>query len=215
MTDPTPLIRVVVADDHPMFREGVVRALNSSGRATVVAELSDGRNALAKIQELKPDVALLDYKMPDLDGLDVLQVITRDELPTRVIVLSAFDEGSLVYRALAEGAAGYLTKESGRDEIVAAVIECASGAEYLPASLASRLASEVKNRGRNEAALLSPRETEIITMIAKGLSVPQIAQRLHLAPSTIKTHIQNLYDKLGVSDRAAAVAEAMRRRLVQ
>jgi two-component system, NarL family, nitrate/nitrite response regulator NarL len=215
MTDPRPPVRVVVADDHPLFREGVVRALNSSGQATVVAEVSDGRTALDKIHEFAPDVALLDYKMPDLDGLEVLQVITRDGLPTRVVLLSAFDEGSLVYRALAEGAAGYLTKEAGRDEIVAAVIKCARGGEYLPASLASSLASEVKHRGRNEAALLSPRETEIITMIAQGLQVPKIAEQLHLAPSTIKTHIQNLYDKLGVSDRGAAVAEAMRRRLVQ
>ena len=97
----------------------------------MVAEVSDGRTALDKIQEFRPDVALLDYKMPDLDGLEVLQVITRDGLPTRVVLLSAFDEGSLRYRALAEGAAGYLTKEAGRDEIVAAVIKCARGGEYL------------------------------------------------------------------------------------
>src|SRR5271154_2502773 len=136
MTDPRPPVRVVVADDHPLFREGVVRALNSSDQATVVAEVSDGRTALDKIQEFRPDVALLDYKMPDLDGLEVLQAITRDGLPTRAVLLSAFDEGSLVYRALAEGAAGYLTKENGRDENVAAVIKCARGGEYLPASLA-------------------------------------------------------------------------------
>ena len=159
MTDPRPAVRVVVADDHPLFREGVVRALNSSDQATVVAELSDGRTALAKIQEFRPDVALLDYKMPDLDGLEVLQAITRDGLPTRVVLLSAFDEGSLVYRALAEGAAGYLTKEAGRDEIVAAVIKCARGGEYLPASLASQKQSRSPSLSSPNAGALQMRPT--------------------------------------------------------
>lgn len=134
---------------------------------------------------------------------------------TSLVLLSAFDDGSLVYKALAEGAAGYLAKEADRDEIVAAVITCADGDEYLPAALASGLASEVKHRSRADATLLTRREAEIIKMIAEGLSVPEIAKRLHLAASTIKTHVQNLYDKLGVSDRGAAVAEAMRRRLLE
>ncbi|KLO33584.1 response regulator transcription factor [Mycobacterium haemophilum] len=211
----TDRISVVVADDHPVTRQGVVRALVSSGRVEVVAEVADGRAALAAIRELRPAVALLDYKMPGLDGLEVTHAITRDRLPTQVVLLSAFDDSSVVYKALAEGASGYLTKESDSDEIIAAVVKCASGGSYLPTELAGGLAGEIKQRARGATALLSERETQVVAMMADGLSVPEIATRLHLAPSTVKTHVQNLYEKLGVSDRGAAVAEAMRRRLVE
>jgi two-component system nitrate/nitrite response regulator NarL len=164
---------IVVADDHPVTREGVVRALKSSRRIEVIAEVADGRAALAAIRELRPAIALLDYKMPELDGLDVIHAVTRDELPTGVVLLSAFDDSSVIYEALAEGAKGYLTKESDSDEIVAAVIKCAAGATYLPTLLAGALASEVKQRARGESALLTPREREVVQMIADGLSVPR------------------------------------------
>jgi two-component system nitrate/nitrite response regulator NarL len=209
------LVTVVVGDDHPMYREGVVRAMKESGRIQVVAEVGDGRAALAAIREHAPAVALLDYRMPELDGLDVVAAVTRDALPTHVLLLSATEDPATVYEALAAGAAGYLTKESDRDEIVAAVISCAKGAGYVPTGVASGLANEVRQRARGDATLLSPREAEIIKLIADGLSVPDIAGRLHLAPTTVRTHVQHLYEKLGVSDRAAAVAEAMRRRLVE
>ncbi|AQT80792.1 DNA-binding response regulator [Mycolicibacterium litorale] len=208
-------VTVVVGDDHPMYREGVVRAMKESGRVRVVAEVGDGRAALAAINEHQPAVALLDYRMPELDGLAVVAAVTRDGLPTRVLLLSATEDPATVYEALAAGAAGYLTKESDRDEIVAAVVSCANGGGYVPTQVASGLANEVRQRSRGDATLLSPREAEVITFIAQGLSVPDIAKRLHLAPTTVRTHVQHLYEKLGVSDRAAAVAEAMRRRLVE
>lgn len=208
-------VTVVVGDDHPMYREGVVRAMRDSGRIEIVAEVGDGRSALTAIREHRPAVALLDYRMPELDGLAVVAAVARDGLPTHVLLLSATEDPAIVYEALAAGAAGYLTKESDRDEIVAAVISCARGKGYVPTNVASGLANEVRHRSRGEATLLSPREAEIITLIADGLSVPDIAGRLHLAPTTVRTHVQNLYAKLGVSDRAAAVAEAMRRRLVE
>ncbi len=209
------MVTVVVGDDHPMYRDGVVRALKESGRIQVVAEVGDGRAALAAIREHSPAVALLDYRMPELDGLEVVHAVARDGLSTHVLLLSATEDPATVYEALAAGAAGYLTKESDRDEIVAAVISCASGAGYVPTQIASGLALEVRQRARGDATLLSPREGEIIKLIADGLSVPDIAARLHLAPTTVRTHVQRLYEKLGVSDRAAAVAEAMRRRLVE
>lgn len=208
-------VTVVVGDDHPMYREGVVRALKESGRVRVVAEAGDGREALEAIREHEPKVALLDYRMPELDGLAVVNAVARDGLPTRVLLLSATEDPATVYEALAAGAAGYMTKESDRDDIVAAVVSVAKGGGYVPAHLAGGLATEVHQRSRGEATLLSPREAEVITMMADGLSVPDIAERLHLAPTTIRTHVQRLYEKLGVSDRGAAVAEAMRRRLVE
>jgi len=209
------LTTVVVGDDHPMYRQGVVSAMKESGRIEVVAEVGDGRAALAAIRESAPQVALLDLRMPELDGLAVVTAVVRDNLPTRVLLLSATEDPATVYEALAAGAAGYLTKESDRDEIIAAVIKCAKGEGYLASHIAGSLATEVRHRARGEATLLSPREGEIIALIADGLSVPDIAARLHLAPTTVRTHVQNLYAKLGVSDRAAAVAEAMRRRLVE
>jgi len=208
-------VTVVIADDHPMYREGVVRAMKESGRVRVVAEVGDGRAALEAIREHEPAVALLDYRMPELDGLAVVTAVARDRLPTRVLLLSATEDPATVYEALAAGAAGYLTKESDRDEIVAAVISCANGGGYVQPNLAGGLASELQQRSRGDATLLSPREAEVITLIAAGHSVPEIAERLHLAPTTIRTHVQRLYEKLGVSDRGAAVAEAMRRRLVE
>ena len=124
-------VTVVIADDHPMYREGVVRAMKESGRIRVVAEVGDGRAALEAIREHEPAVALLDYRMPELDGLAVVTAVARDHLPTRVLLLSATEDPSTVYEALAAGAAGYLTKESDRDEIVAAVISCAKGGGYV------------------------------------------------------------------------------------
>jgi two-component system nitrate/nitrite response regulator NarL len=208
-------VTVVVGDDHPIYREGVVRALKESGRVRVVAEAGDGRAALEAIREHEPAVALVDYRMPELDGLAVVNAVARDGLPTRVLLLSATEDPSTVYEALAAGAAGYMTKESERDDIVAAVVSVAKGGGYVPPHLAGGLATEMHQRSRGEATLLSPREAEVITMMANGMSVPDIAERLHLAPTTIRTHVQRLYEKLGVSDRGAAVAEAMRRRLVE
>jgi two-component system nitrate/nitrite response regulator NarL len=198
-----------------MYRAAVVSAMRETGRISVLAEVGDGRAALEAIREHQPSVALLDYRMPDLDGLAVVAAVTRDGLPTHVLLLSATEDPATVYEALAAGAAGYLTKESDRDEIIAAVMKCARGEGYVPTNIASGLANEVRHRSRGEATLLSPRESEIIKLIADGLSVPDIAAKLHLAPTTVRTHVQNLYGKLGVSDRAAAVAEAMRRRLVE
>ena len=208
-------ISVVVADDHPVTRGGIVRVLKSSGRIDVVAEVADGRAALSAIRDLRPAVALLDYKMPELDGLGVIHAVTRDGLPTYVVLLSAFDDRAVIYNALAQGAAGYLTKEADSDQIVDAVLKCAAGSTYLPTQLAGALAAEVKQRAAGGSALLTQREQEVVRMIAGGLTVPQIASQLHLAPSTVKTHVQNLYEKLGVSDRGAAVAEAMRRGLLE
>ncbi|ETW22246.1 response regulator transcription factor [Mycobacterium gastri] len=215
MADRTNRVTVVVADDHPVMRQGVVRALKACGRVEVVAQVGDGRAALDAIRQLRPTVALLDYKMPELDGIEVTHAIARDGLPTRVVLLSAFDDSPVVYKALAEGASGFLTKESDSEEIVSAVVTCADGGSYLPAGIAGGLAGEVKRRGRGATTLLTERETQVVTMMADGLSVPQIASRLHLASSTIKTHVHSLYEKLGVSDRGAAVAEAMRRRLLE
>lgn len=208
-------VRVVVADDHPLFREGLVRALTGSGQVEVVGEAENGPAALELIQKESPDVALLDYQMPGMDGAQVAAAVVRDELPTRVLLVSAHADSALVYHALQQGAAGYLPKESSRSEIITAVLDCAAGRDVLDPKLASGLAAEIRRRAEPSGPTLSAREREVLKLIADGGSIPMIAKQLFLAPSTVKTHVQRLYEKLGVGDRAAAVAEAMRRGLLE
>jgi two-component system nitrate/nitrite response regulator NarL len=208
-------VRVVVADDHPFFRDGVARGLVHSGRIEVVAEASDGREALEAIRRDDPDVALVDYEMPDIDGLGVVRAAVRDGLRTRVLLLSAHTDSAVVFQALQEGAAGYLAKDAKRAEIVEAVLDVAKGRTVVPAELAAGLAGEIRMRAKDSGPVLSERERQVLQAFARGLSVPQVAGELFIGVSTVKTHTQRLYEKLGVSDRAAAVAEGMRRGLVE
>jgi two-component system, NarL family, nitrate/nitrite response regulator NarL len=215
MTNSDRRVRVVVGDDHPVYRDGVVRALANSGRTAVVAAVGDGQGALEAIRQHEPDVALLDYKMPGLDGIAIAHAVARDHLPTRVLLLSASTEGAVVYRAIQDGAAGYLSKESDRDDIVAAVMACARGESVLPPELVTTLATQVRQHAHSQTPLLSEREQQILRLIADGKSVPNMAKELYLAQTTIKTHIRRLYEKLGVSDRGAAVAYAMRNQMLE
>jgi two-component system nitrate/nitrite response regulator NarL len=208
-------VRVLVADDHPFFRDGVTRGLVQSGRIEVVAEVADGREALEAIRRDAPDVALVDYEMPDIDGLGVVKAVVRDGLSTRVLLLSAHTESAVVFQALQEGAAGYLSKDARRAEIVEAVVDVSRGKTVVPPGLAAGLAGEIRMRAQAQGPALSERERQVLQAFAKGMSVPQVAAELFLGVSTIKTHTQRLYEKLGVSDRAAAVAEGMRRGLVE
>ena len=208
-------VRVVVGDDHPIYRDGIVAALNRSEQTEVVTAVADGQAALAAIVEHSPDVALLDYKMPGLDGIAVAHAVTRDGLPTRVLLLSATTEGSVVYKAIQDGAAGYLSKDSDRDEIVNAVVACARGEKVLPPELVTSLATQVHRHAQTHGPLLSERERQTLRMIADGKTVRDMAKELFLAETTIKTHIRRLYEKLGVSDRGAAVAYAMRNNLLE
>ncbi|WP_077087722.1 response regulator [Mycobacterium rhizamassiliense] len=207
-------VRVVVGDDHPLFREGVVRALSSSGSVTVVGEADDGAAALELIKEHRPDVALLDFRMPGMDGGEVAAAVRSQELPTRVLLLSAHDESAIVYQALQAGASGFLLKDSTRAEIVKAVLDVAQGQDVVAPALVGGLTAEIRHRAAPSAPVLSAREREVLNLIARGQSIPAIAGELFVAPSTVKTHVQRLYEKLGVSDRAAAVAEAMRQGLL-
>lgn len=147
MSNPQPeKVRVVVGDDHPLFREGVVRALSLSGSVNVVGEADDGAAALELIKAHLPDVALLDYRMPGMDGAQVAAAVRSYELPTRVLLISAHDEPAIVYQALQQGAAGFLLKDSTRTEIVKAVLDCAKGRDVVAPSLVGGLAGEIRQR---------------------------------------------------------------------
>jgi two-component system nitrate/nitrite response regulator NarL len=201
---------VFVADDHPVYREGLVRAVRSRAELEIVGESGDGRDALEEIRRLTPDVALLDVKMPGLDGTQVTHAISRDNLKTRVVLLSAHSPSDLIYRAIAIGAAAYLSKEASRDEICDTVAAVARGETRLSPEVQAELVRQIQMRAVDDRPVLSPREREVLTLIAEGLSAPEVGARLHVSPATVKTHLQSLYEKLGVSDRAAAVARAMR-----
>ena len=207
-------VRVVVVDDHPFFRDGVMRGLSQSDDIQVVGEADDGRAGLELIAREQPDVALVDYQMPDMDGLDLVHAVTRDKLPTKVVLLSAVTDSAVVFRALEEGAKGYLGKDSRRSEILDAVRQVAKGRTVVPPELTAGLADQIRLRAQPSGPVLSEREMQVLRGFARGLSVPQLAAELFLGASTVKTHTQRLYEKLGVSDRAAAVAEGMRRGLV-
>ena len=208
-------VRVVVVDDHPFFRDGITRGLQFSGKIVVVGEAADGRSALEVIARERPDVAVVDYQLPGIDGIGVVHAVVRDGLDVRIVLLSAETSGVIVFRALEEGAHGYLSKDSSREQIIDAVLAVGRGATVVPPELAAGLADQIRLRARLDAPALSEREREVLQGFARGLSIPQLAGELFLGVSTVKTHTQRLYEKLGVSDRAAAVAEAMRRGLLE
>jgi two-component system nitrate/nitrite response regulator NarL len=212
---PAGRVSVLVAEDHPLFREAVVRAVRERPELELVGEAADGRGALAEIRRLRPQVAVLDWRMPDLDGLQVLRALDRDGLPTRVVLLSAFLDGALAYQAVAAGAAAYLTKDADRRRIQETLLAVSRGEVVLAPEIQAGIATEIRQRGRASGPALSEREREVLGHIAEGRSAPEIARRLVLSPATVKGHLQTLYDKLGVNDRAAAVAEAMRRGLLE
>ena len=208
-------VRVLVADDHPVYRRGVVRAIGGRQGFEVVGEADNGGAALDGIVALEPDVALLDVDMPERDGLDVLHEVVRRELPTRVILLSGHAESGPMYRAIAAGVAGYLIKTADRDTICDAIAAVVRGETVLAAEVQQALAGELRTRSASGAPLLSVRELEVLRLTADGCSAKEIAQRLDISATTVRTYLSHAYDKLGVSDRAAAVAEAMRQGLLE
>jgi two-component system, NarL family, nitrate/nitrite response regulator NarL len=209
-------VSVVVADDHPLFRDGIERAVRERPDLELIATAADGREALARIRELAPEVAVLDLRLPGLDGLQVLNALTRDALATRVVFLSATGDAEVVYRAVQAGAAGYFRKEADRAAILDGIAAAARGDTAIEPTLQRVLIDQIRVHGRGEdRPVLSTREREVLTLMAEGLSAPQIAERLILALPTVKSHQARLYEKLGVSDRAAAVAQAMRRGLLE
>lgn len=207
-------ITVFAADDHPVYREGLARAIEGRPPLHLVGQSSSGREALTQIKRLRPDVALLDVRMPDLGGLEILASLLLDGLPTRIVFVSAFGDSALVYEALAGGASAYIPKHAERHQICDAIVSVARGEAVISPELQTAFVEEVRARERGRRPALSRREQEVLELTADGLSRVQIGERLFLSPHTVKTHLQNTYDKLGVCDRAALIAEAMRRGLI-
>jgi two-component system nitrate/nitrite response regulator NarL len=206
-------VSVVVADDHPLFLGALKGTVESCGSLTLLADATDGLQALEMIRLHRPDVAVLDMRMPKLDGREVMRRLREEQPATRVLFISEYYGGELVLQALTAGAAGYLPKSSSPQEICDAIVRISRGESVLPAEIGTELAGTLRDRGYS-GTHLTARELGVLELIAEGESANMIADRLHLAVPTVKSHIQNLYAKLGVNDRGAAVAEAMRRGLI-
>jgi two-component system nitrate/nitrite response regulator NarL len=208
-------IRVLTADAQPLFRDAVTRVLRQRSEFEVIAEVADGSAALEAIRRLRPDVAVLDLPLPALDGLRILNAVQREGLPTRIVLLLRTVPSQVAFEAIETGAAGCLTKDADADQICTAVRTAARGGTFMDDRVQAGVAREIQLRRRHERPILSDREDAVLRRIAAGETAPEIGRAMHLSPATIKTHIGHLYAKLDVSDRAAAVAEAMRRGLLE
>ncbi|MEU1437721.1 response regulator transcription factor [Streptomyces sp. NPDC005786] len=215
--------RVVVADDQSVVREGIVMLLGLLPGIEVVASAKDGEEAVALVAEHAPDVVLMDLRMPRCDGVEATRRIRTDFPGTQVVVLTTFDDDDSLFPALRAGARGYLTKDAGGDEIVRAVQAVLSGEAGLSPTIQRRLLEQVTavpppRVASGEPELpdgMTPREAEVLVLIAEGMSNAEIARSLHISQATVKSHINNLFAKAGLRDRAQAVRYAYVRGLAR
>ncbi|MFF1476987.1 response regulator [Streptomyces sp. NPDC058301] len=215
-------IRVLIVDDQMMVREGFSVLLNAQRDIEVVGEAVDGREAVAKVRELRPDVVLMDIRMPEMNGIEATREIMAADTEARVLVLTTFDLDEYVYQALRAGASGFLLKDASARQLAEGVRVVASGDALLAPSVTRRLITEFARaapvrRGVGTGAQveeLTDRETEVLILIAQGLSNAEIADRLVVAESTIKTHVSRVLVKLGLRDRTQAAVYAYESRLI-
>jgi DNA-binding NarL/FixJ family response regulator len=204
-------IRLVIVDDHPVVRDGLRGMLDGVPDLDVVGEAGDGAEAVSVIGSLQPDVVLMDLRMPGLGGAATIRALAEQGIEARVLVLTTYDTDSDVVPALEAGATGYLLKDTPREELVRAIRAAARGEAVLAPSVATRLVSQLRSPVQDA---LSDRELEVLTLIAQGETNRGAAARLFISEATVKTHLLHIYDKLGVGDRAAAVAAAYDRGLL-
>jgi two-component system, NarL family, nitrate/nitrite response regulator NarL len=205
---------VLIVDDHPVFLEGLGMLVEAMDGFELAGRCASGEDAMKRLPECDPDVVVLDFQLGDITGLDVLARINESRRRPRVLFLSGRLQSEDVYRLVESGADGVIEKDASFKEIEEAVRRVARGERVLSPRLASAVMAGVRQRREQPPVSLSDRELEIVARLAHGLTAPAIARELGVSVSTIKATLQRIYEKLGVSDRAAAVAEAMRRRLI-
>jgi DNA-binding NarL/FixJ family response regulator len=209
-TAETP-IRLLIADDHPIVRDGLSSMFAAAPGFEVLGQAADGAAAVRLAQQLRPDVILMDLRMPGMDGLTAITELARLGVSARVLVLTTYDTDTHVLPAIEAGATGYLLKDSPREELLRGARAAARGESVLAPSVAARLMNRVRTPAPQ---LLSRRELEILELVAAGNTNREAAARLFITEATVKSHLLNIYAKLGVKDRAAAVTEAFNRRLL-
>ena len=192
-------IRIFIADDHPVYREGLRRILEAHPMLEVIGEADDGLEALSAIRMCSPDVALLDLNLPGLDGIEILDELSKASIPIRGVIISAFEDAATVYRAFTTGASAYILKTSTPDAICDILLRVAEGAVVIPPELQTGFANEVRRSHRTrESTCLTERELDVLRLAAEGLSNRDIAAELFVGVTTVKTHMHHIYDKFGV-----------------
>ncbi|WP_182901185.1 response regulator transcription factor [Microbispora sp. H10830] len=205
------MLRLMIVDDHPVVREGLRGMLESDPGITVVGEAASGDEAVVRARELTPDVILMDLRMPGGDGVSATTRILADRPESRVIVLTTYEADQDIVRAVEAGAAGYLLKDTSRADLLAAIVSAARGETVLSPSVATRLVTRMRAPATET---LSRRETEVLALVARGLTNAEIGKALFISETTVKTHLLRVFTKLGVSDRTAAVTTALARGLL-
>jgi len=207
-TDPSR-VRVLVADDHPAVRTGLATVLSQEPDFDLVAEAENGERAVALSRQHRPDVVLMDIRMPVMDGIEAIGIITRELPTTRILALTTYDGDADIRRALDAGATGYLLKDMLLTDVISAVRDVHRGRRVIPGPVAERLAEFREGDG------LTPRELEVLMLVARGLTNKQIAARIDRSDETVKVHLKNIFTKLGVGDRTEAVTTALSRGLIR
>jgi DNA-binding NarL/FixJ family response regulator len=198
-------IKVLIVDDHPVVRDGLQGMFAGEPDFVVVGEAENGRQAVSQAEAFHPDVVLMDLRMPEMDGVSAIRLLAERGLDTRVLVLTTYDTEGDVLPAIEAGATGYLLKDTPREELYRAVRAAAAGEAVLSPPVASRLLGQMRDGGREPP---SEREMEVLRLVAGGATNREVAARLFVSEATVKSHLLHLYSKLGVNDRAAAVAAA-------
>ncbi len=201
-------IRLVIVDDHPVVRDGLQGMLASQPDFEVIGEAENGEEAVQLASSLKPEVMLMDLRMPGMDGVTALGEIKTNSPEVNVLVLTTYDSDADILPAIEAGATGYLLKDTSREELYAAIRATARGESVLSPGVAARIIGQMRAPAEEK---LSARELEVLQLVAEGHSNSEIASRLHISQATVKSHLIHIFDKLGVSDRTAAVTVALRR----
>lgn len=207
-TKPNHNIRILICDDHPVVREGLAAILDRREDMSVVGQASNGTEAIAQFHELRPDVTLMDLRMPQMDGITTITRLRQDAPEARIIILTTFDDQEDVYRGLQAGAKAYLLKDSPREELLETIRAVHNGQTRIPPAVAIKLAQRISQTA------LTAREIDVLREMVSGKSNQEIANGLFIAEGTVKAHVNSILDKMNVSDRTQAVTSGLRRGLV-
>jgi DNA-binding NarL/FixJ family response regulator len=201
-------IRILIADDHPVVRTGLVGMLAAQSEFIVIGEAKNGKQAIELADQLRPDVVLMDLRMPELDGVAATSEIRRRQSSIQVMVLTTYDSDADILRAIEAGAIGYLLKDTPPEDLFRAIRAATKGESFLAPAVAARLMGQMRAPTEER---LSAREIEVLTMVAQGASNKEIGRQLHISEATVKTHLVHIFEKLGVNDRTQAVTVAVQR----
>jgi DNA-binding NarL/FixJ family response regulator len=208
MSQTSPIIRVLCVDDHPLVRKGISLILSNEADMALVGEAGNGRDAIQLFRQLQPDVTLMDLRMPEMDGIDAVKQVRLEFPQAKIIALTSFDGDQDIYRALDAGVRGYLLKESVHTEVLVAIRSVYAGKQLISRDASERLSTFSHNES------LTPKEVEVLMLVAQGLGNKEIAAQLGKAAGTVKIHVQNILEKLGASDRTHAVTIAAQRGII-